>query len=46
MTVQNKPGRPKTWTSETTHIRIPKEYAQALIEIALEWQQNSVNKNH
>ena len=38
----NKGGRPKRWYMPTKQVILPEKYADALIEIALEWQQNEV----
>jgi hypothetical protein len=43
MTTENKNGRPKKWLGETTHIRVPVEYADALRDIAFEWQLNKID---
>jgi hypothetical protein len=40
MTIENKRGRPKLWFLPVKTVRLPEKYHQALIEIALEWQQN------
>jgi hypothetical protein len=47
----NKGGRPagsgSTWQKPTTTIRVPVEYAEALKEIAKEWQAaSSRNRNY
>jgi hypothetical protein len=39
---KNKGGRPPKWLLPTRAIRVPAEYAEALKEIALEWQSSTV----
>lgn len=38
--VVDKGGRPKKWFLPLTSLTIPRKYAAALLEIALEWQEN------
>ena len=45
MPKENKRGRPNKWVISTKIIRVPKKYADALMEIALEWQQNEIPEN-
>lgn len=39
---KNKGGRPKKWHGRLRQIRVPDEFADALLEIALEWQLTSL----
>jgi hypothetical protein len=46
MSDKDKGGRPSIWISPTIPVRIPEKYAKALIEIALEWQENEKAFKH
>jgi hypothetical protein len=41
--IKDKGGRPKKWYLPLTTIAVPREYAAALTEIALEWQQSKLS---
>lgn len=40
MTIENKRGRKRIWFLPVKTVRLPEKYLEALVEIALEWQEN------
>lgn len=41
----NKSGRPVKWMLPVRQIRIPDKYADKLVELALQWQQEEILNN-